>query len=148
MDKLEKIPIIIEIPKGCKFKYEIDKVSGSLVVDRILKLSYPFNYGYMPNTLWEDGDALDAIVIGDFELYPKSIVYAEPVAVIKMFDNGESDFKLICRVGNDVFEEYWDAIEGFLKVYKKGVTIEGYDTKKTTIQKTIKKAKDAYVHHP
>jgi len=142
-----KIPVIIEIPKDCKIKYEIDK-SGKLMVDRILELNYPFNYGYIPNTLWEDGDALDAVVIGDFTLYPQSVINVEPIAVVKMYDDGVSDYKIICRVNNDHFEEYWNTIKEFLEVYKKGVRIDGYDVEKEAIEKAITDAKIAYVVRP
>lgn len=137
---LEKVPVVIEIPKGCKVKYERDSETGLLLVDRVLKLNYPFNYGYIPNTLWEDGDPLDAIVIGDFELYPLSVITVTPIAVVKMYDGSESDYKVICALNSESFEEYWDAIEGFLQVYKKGVRIEGYDKSLTFINETLEKA--------
>ncbi len=139
-----KVLATIEIPKGCKVKYEHDKDTNSLKVDRILKLQYPFNYGYIPNTLWYDGDPLDVIIVGDFELQPLSQIEVTAVAVVKMLDNGVSDYKVVCTFNSDKFNEYKDVIEGFLKVYKKGVEIEGYETSKKFIKETIQKSYNLY----
>ena len=109
----------IEIPRDCKVKYEWDIKAGRIAVDRILKVKYPFNYGFLLNTLWLDGDPLDAIVIGDFSLHPGTCIKAEPIAVVKMEDNGHSDDKVILRFGDEKLAHYESVIVGFLKSYKK-----------------------------
>ena len=89
--------VIIEIPRGSKNKYEIDKKTGLIKLDRAMKTSqdYPFDYGFAPRTLWEDGDALDVIVLSTFPLSTGILVTARPVALMKMTDCGDSDDKII-----------------------------------------------------
>lgn len=87
----ETINVIIEIPKGSKNKYEIDKETGLIKLDRAMRSAqdYPFDYGFVPQTLWEDGDALDVIVLTTYPLATGILVSARPVAVIRMIDGGE-----------------------------------------------------------
>ncbi len=93
----EEINVIIEIPKGSNNKYEIDKATGLIKLDRAnyTAASFPYDYGFAPQTLWEDGDPLDLIVLTTYPLFPGILVAVRPVAVIEMIDNGESDFKVI-----------------------------------------------------
>jgi inorganic pyrophosphatase len=89
--------VIIEIPKGSNNKYEIDKETGLIKLDRANYSSapYPFDYGFAPQTLWEDGDPLDVVVLTTFPLLPGILVNVRPVAVMDMTDSGDSDYKII-----------------------------------------------------
>lgn len=89
---------IVEIPKGSNNKYEIDKETGLIALDRANYSSapYPFDYGFAPQTLWEDNDPLDVVIMTTFPLHPGIVVKVRPVAVAEMIDDGESDFKVIC----------------------------------------------------
>lgn len=93
----KELNCLIEIPAGSKIKYEIDKKSGLLKVDRILYSSvhYPCNYGLFPQTFCDDGDPLDVLVIGQLPVLPFSIMRVRPVGVINMIDQGEGDDKII-----------------------------------------------------
>ena len=91
------IPAIIEIPTGSKVKYELDKKSGLLLVDRILfsAVHYPANYGFIPRTYCDDGDPLDVLVLGQEPVVPLAIVEARAIAVIRMRDEKGIDDKII-----------------------------------------------------
>lgn len=93
----KEIVTIIEINKGSKNKYEIDKESGLIALDRAMHSSqdYPFDYGFVPQTLWDDGDALDVVVLTTYPLFPGVMVKVRPVAIMDMVDSGESDAKII-----------------------------------------------------
>ena len=80
---------LIEIPKGCKAKYELDKETGLLKLDRVLYTStvYPANYGFIPRTLADDGDPLDVLVLCGETIYPMTLVTCYPIGMIKMVDN-------------------------------------------------------------
>lgn len=97
------INVIVEIPKGSKNKYEIDKENGLIKLDRAMKSAqdYPFDYGFVPQTLWEDGDALDVVLLTTYPLHPGILVEARPVAVMRMIDGGEGDDKVIAVPKND-----------------------------------------------
>jgi len=94
---LEELNIIIEIPKGSHNKYEIDKETGLIALDRAnySSAAYPFDYGFVPQTLWEDGDPLDVVLIASFPLAPGILVRVRPVAMMEMTDDGFSDSKII-----------------------------------------------------
>ncbi len=94
---------IVEIPKGSHNKYEIDKETGMIALDRANynSAAYPFDYAFIPQTLWEDGDALDVIVLSTWPLDVGVLVAVRPVAIIDMIDAGESDAKLIAVPVND-----------------------------------------------
>jgi inorganic pyrophosphatase len=94
----ENFNAIIEIPKFSYNKYEIDKETGLIKLDRVNygTSPYPCDYGFVPQTLWEDGDALDVIVLTTFPLQTGIMVKVRPVAVMEMIDGGESDYKVIC----------------------------------------------------
>ena len=91
------IPAIIEIPTGSKVKYELDKESGLLRVDRILfsAVHYPANYGFVPRTYCDDGDPLDALVLGQGEFVPGVLVRARAIGVLRMRDEKGQDDKLL-----------------------------------------------------
>lgn len=89
--------VIIEITKGSRNKYEYDKDLGVIKLDRALStsISYPYDYGFIPHTLSEDGDMLDAFVILENSVFPGCLVEARPVGVVYMVDGGEKDEKII-----------------------------------------------------
>ncbi len=89
--------VIIEIPKGSKNKYEIDKTTGIIKLDRAMHSAqdYPFDYGFVPQTLWDDGDALDVVLLTTYPLAPGILVEARPIGIMHMIDGGEADEKVI-----------------------------------------------------
>jgi len=95
---------IIEIPKGSKAKYEIDKESGLLRLDRVLfsSVMYPANYGFIPQTYCDDKDPLDILVLCSVDVCPMAIIEAKVVGVMHMVDNGEQDDKIIAVAKNDM----------------------------------------------
>lgn len=95
--KPEDFLAVIEIPKGSKKKYELDKETGLLILDRILYTSthYPANYGFIPKTYAEDQDPLDVLVLCSEDLEPLSLVNCYPIGVARMFDSDEADDKII-----------------------------------------------------
>ena len=99
----EEFVCVIEISKGSKKKYELDKETGLLILDRILYTSthYPANYGFIPRTYGDDGDPLDVLLICAEALEPMSLVRAYPIGVISMIDNGRNDEKIIAIPFND-----------------------------------------------
>ena len=129
---------VIEISKGSKKKYELDKESGMLILDRILYTSthYPANYGFIPKTYEDDNDPLDVLVICQGEIIPLCLVKCYPIGVIKMIDGSQIDEKIIAIASGDpsyscykdiselpshMFEE----MKHFFKVYKE---LEGQST--------------------
>ena len=93
----EKLLAVVEIPRGSNVKYELDKESGMLKVDRILYSSvfYPANYGFFPRTYCEDGDPLDVLVLGAEPVVPLSLMWVRPIGVMRMADEGKEDDKVI-----------------------------------------------------
>lgn len=94
---------VIEIPKGSRKKYELDKETGYIILDRILYTSthYPANYGFIPRTYGDDEDPLDVLLLCAEPLEPLTLVRAYPIGVISMMDNGRSDEKIIAIPFND-----------------------------------------------
>ena len=94
----EEFNALIEIAKGSKVKYELDKGTGLLMVDRVLYSSviYPANYGFIPRTLGDDDDPLDVLVLMQEPVQPLSILRARPIGMMHMVDEGENDEKIIC----------------------------------------------------
>lgn len=88
---------LVEIPKGSKSKYELDKESGFIRLDRILfsSVQYPANYGFIPKTYCDDKDPLDILILGQESVVPLCILRAKPIGVMKMIDQGEADDKII-----------------------------------------------------
>lgn len=141
--KPEELNVIIEIPKGSQNKYEFDKETGLFKLDRVLfsPLHYPGDYGFIPKTLCEDGDPLDALILINFPTYPGMLIKARPIGLMKMNDGGEEDDKLLCVPVDDVrFEGIQDIkdvhksvlneIAHFFQVYKelekKKVEVKGW----------------------
>jgi inorganic pyrophosphatase len=123
---------IIEIQQGSKAKYEIDKVTGFLMLDRILSshLHYPFYYGFIPQTYCEDKDPLDILILCREKLVPLSIVESTVVGIVRMIDDGAQDDKIIAvptrdpgmnhiRNLNDISQDEQNSIRTFFQEYKK-----------------------------
>jgi len=107
----ESFNVVIEIPKGSKVKYELDKPTGLLRVDRILYSSvhYPANYGFLPRSYCPDGDPLDVLVLGNEPVTPLAIMRARAIGVMGMADEGREDTKIIAvHVHDPAFNEYTD----------------------------------------
>jgi len=104
----ESVNLIIEIRKGEKNKYEMDKETGYLTLDRVngTTLGYPSDYGYIPDTLCEDGDPLDGLLIIDESVPHNTVVPARPIGVLFMIDDGESDEKIILVPSKDVSKDH------------------------------------------
>lgn len=143
----KEINVIVEIPKGSKNKYEIDKETGLIALDRALHTAqdYPFDYGFVPQTLWDDNDALDVVLLTTYPLFPGILVNARPVAIMHMTDSGEGDDKVIAvPVGdprwadvndlNDINKHTLKEMEHFFTTYKKiqnkEVEVSGFGGKK------------------
>ena len=104
-------PVIIEIPKGSKNKYELDKETGLLRLDRVLysAVHYPADYGFIPRTFCDDGDPLDALVLGQEPVYPLTIVEARAIGVMRMRDEKGIDDKILAvSVYDPAFADYTD----------------------------------------
>ena len=152
---------VIEIEKGSKCKYELDKETGVLRLDRILYTSthYPANYGFIPRTYADDLDPLDVLVLCSESLYPMTTVRCYPIGVISMIDNGRDDEKIIAIPFNDpTYNSYTDIsqipshifeeMSHFFRVYKE---LEGKETAVNEVKNAdearavIQKAIDSYV---
>ncbi len=112
-----EINTIIEISRNSNNKYEIDKETGLIKLDRAnyTAAAYPFDYGFVPQTLWHDGDALDVIVLTTYPLTTGILVAVRPVAIIDMIDGGESDAKIIAV---PVEDKRWDDIHDLEDINK------------------------------
>src|SRR5262249_38948184 len=99
----DAVHAVIEIPKGSKVKYEIDKATGLLRVDRVLysAVHYPANYGFLPQTFCEDGDALDVLVLGQEPVVPLCVLRARAIGVMTMSDEKGRDDKIIAVHADD-----------------------------------------------
>jgi inorganic pyrophosphatase len=106
----EEMNVIIEIPKDSHNKYEIDKKTGLIKLDRAnySSAAYPFDYGFVPQTLWDDGDALDVVVLTTYPLNVGVLVAARPVGIMSMVDSGEQDDKIIAVPSED---KRWDDVQ-------------------------------------
>jgi inorganic pyrophosphatase len=93
----QEITVVVEIQKGSKNKYELDKATGLIKLDRVMYTGqdYPFDYGFVPQTHWHDGDPLDVVLLTTYPLVPGLLLAARPVGVMDMIDDGESDAKII-----------------------------------------------------
>lgn len=113
----EAINVIIEIPKDSHNKYEIDKKSGLIKLDRAnySAAAYPFDYGFIPQTLWDDGDALDVIVLTTYPLDVGVLVVARPVGILHMIDSGDADEKIIAV---PVEDKRWDDVQDLADINK------------------------------
>ncbi|OGG85535.1 inorganic pyrophosphatase [Candidatus Kaiserbacteria bacterium RIFOXYB1_FULL_46_14] len=124
--------VVIEIPKFSKNKYEIDKETGIIALDRVMHSAqdYPFDYGFVPQTLFDDGDALDVVLITTHPLAPGILVKARPVAIMEMIDGGERDDKVVAvpvddprfdgvNDINDLNPHFQKEMTHFFETYKK-----------------------------
>ena len=127
----ESFSALIEIPKGSSCKYELDKATGLLRLDRMLYTSthYPANYGFIPRTYADDGDPLDVLVIGIDPIFPMTLVQVYPIGVMRMIDDGKLDDKIIAIADRDpnyndissideLPKHIFDEIMHFFTVYK------------------------------
>jgi inorganic pyrophosphatase len=137
---------IIEIPQGSRAKYEIDKKSGLLKLDRVIYSSfyYPHNYGFIPRTYGDDKDPLDILVLSTISVQPLCIVEAKVIGVMQMIDSGEADDKIIAVAAHDMsvnhmnnieelpahfFKELRQFFEDYKKLENKSVQVEDYGDK-------------------
>jgi inorganic pyrophosphatase len=146
-DVPNEINVIIEIPKDAEpVKYEVDKASGAIFVDRVLStpMRYPCNYGYVPNTLCGDGDPVDVLVVMPLPLIPASVIRCRPVGMLAMTDEAGTDTKIVAvpidkvfngyahiKDVNDVPQHWRDRIAHFFEHYKdlekgKWVKVDGW----------------------
>ncbi len=138
---------VIEISKGSNMKYELDKKTGMLMLDRVLYTSthYPANYGFIPKTLGDDHDPLDVLVLCAENIQPLTLVRCYPIGVMKMLDGGLGDEKIIAMpYGDPTYNSYTDVselpkhifeeIKHFFSVYK---NLEGKDTQVDDIDNAI-----------
>jgi inorganic pyrophosphatase len=140
----ESMNVIIENPRGSKNKYEVDKELGILKLDRVLHTAqdYPVEYGFVPQTHWDDGDALDVILLSTYPFNPSVLIEARPVALLKMTDGGDNDDKVLgvpvndprfahVKDVSDVNPHTLKEIEHFFATYKqiqkKEVIIRGFE---------------------
>ena len=154
---------VIEISKGSKKKYELDKETGFIILDRILYTSthYPANYGFIPRTYGDDNDPLDVLLLCSEQIEPLSLVRAYPIGVISMIDNGRNDEKIIAIPFNDptynVYKDIeqlpkhvFDEMSHFFSVYKslenKETAVNEVSNREESI-KIIKKSIDNYVEN-
>ncbi|MFA5876818.1 MAG: inorganic diphosphatase [Candidatus Paceibacterota bacterium] len=113
----DEMNAVIEIPKGSHNKYEIDKETGMLALDRANYGSapYPFEYGFIPKTYWDDGDALDVVLLATFPIPSGMLVRIRPVAFMEMIDAGENDYKII---GVPIKDKRWDDVHDLADINK------------------------------
>lgn len=127
-----QLDAIVEIPYGSRYKYEMDKKTGELVVDRPLPKPLPYTYGFIPCTLHEDGDPLDVCIIGEDLIYPLTRVKIWVLGAFLCTDNGYSDHKLVAIMvgeeGKHDLNAGLDFIREHLSTYKSGFTVGDYVT--------------------
>jgi inorganic pyrophosphatase len=167
----ESFNCIVEISKGSHNKYEIDKKTGLIALDRANynAAPYPFDYAFAPQTLWDDGDALDVVILTTYPINTGVLVEVRPIAIMNMTDSGESDAKIIAVPTSDRRFEHIHNLEDlnkhmlkefthFFETYKNlkaddghithPVTIEGIEGKDKAIEaieKSIKLYKDKFI---
>lgn len=154
---------VIEIPMDSKIKYELDKATGFLKVDRILfsSVHYPANYGFIPQSYCDDKDPLDVLVLGQLAVTPLSILRVKPIGVMKMVDQGEADDKIIAVHSDDPEYNHYTSLEElpphrmaevrkFFEEYKslenKKVVVEKFLDRKEAVS-IIKEALESYKKH-
>ncbi len=158
---------LIEISEGSKAKYEIDKVTGLLKLDRVIYSSfhYPVNYGFVPRTLGEDGDPLDILVLCSESIQPMCLVEATVIGNMQMIDSGEKDDKLISVASKDpavnhfrdmssLPQHFINVLKNYFEQYKvlenKIVQIDSFQDKETAysiIEAALKRYKQEFPQH-
>jgi len=161
----DQVTAVIEIPSGSRNKYELDKQTGLIRLDRVLysAVHYPGDYGFIPRTLHEDGDPLDVLVLVTEETFPGCMIDVRPLGVLKMLDRGEPDDKILAVPRHDPYHEEWfdiaDApahvlkeVEHFFHSYKdlegKRVQIVGWEKSEgamRVITDSIRRYDEAYL---
>ncbi len=151
---------VIEIPQGSRAKYEIDKPSGLLKLDRVIYSSfyYPTNYGFIPQTYGDDKDPLDILVLSSLSIVPMCLVTAKVIGVMQMVDGGDADDKIIAVAAHDpsinyinnieelpkhFFEELRHFFEEYKRLENKSVIVEEFQDKSTALR-IIQEAIDLY----
>lgn len=159
----DRFTAVVEIPKGSNCKYELEKNTGLIKLDRVLHTAthYPENYGFIPRTYAKDKDPLDVLVLCKESLSPLTLVECRPIGVVQMIDDGAVDEKVIAVCIDDPFFSSYkdikdlpsyvsDEIKHFFRVYK---TLEGKKTKVTKVQghlaakRVIKACMDLYLEY-
>lgn len=153
----DEMNVIIEIPKFSKNKYEIDKETGIIALDRVMHTAqdYPFDYGFVPQTLFDDGDALDVVLLTTHPLASGILVKARPVAIMEMVDGGDRDDKVVAvPVDDPRFDDIHDLsdlnphfvkemthfFETYKKIQNKEVSVgswHGKDAAKKAFEKSV-----------
>ena len=160
----DEFTAVIEITKGSKAKYELDKETGLIQLDRVLSTSmvYPQNYGFIPKTLSEDGDPLDVLVLCSENIQSMCLVECKPIAVIKMVDGGDNDEKIVavCNCDkvfknfekmSDIPQHIYDEMVHFFENYKtlenkhcEILGVEDQESAKKIINEAIARYKEKY----
>lgn len=147
----QAVNAIIEIPEGSRAKYELDKDTGLLKLDRVLfsAMYYPQNYGFIPRTYCDDGDPLDILVISQITMQPLCLVAAKPIGVMRMLDQGEADDKIIAVAAHDASVNHYNDIaelpphlmaemrnffEDYKKLENKTVVVEDFQNREVALQ--------------
>lgn len=150
---------IIEIPKNSRAKYELEKESGMLIMDRVLysSINYPANYGFIPQTYCDDGDPLDILVFSQIAITPMCIVQANVIGVMRMLDNDEADDKIIAVATNDMsvnhvhdisqlpdhlIRELRSFFEDYKKLENKEVVVEEFQNRQVAIEVLAQSVRD------
>jgi len=161
----ELVTAVIEIPRGSRNKYELDKETGMLKLDRVLysAVHYPGDYGFIPRTLHEDGDPMDILVRINEPTFAGCQIECRPIGVLRMLDKGEPDDKVLAVPANDPFHhEYFDIadipqhflkeVEHFFHIYKdlegKRVQVVGWDKSEVAMQlimESIERYRETYL---
>lgn len=160
----EHVNALIEIPKGSRAKYEIDKDSGLIKLDRVIYASmyYPLNYGFIPQTLGEDHDPLDIVVLTQVTVVPLCLIPSKVIGVMQMIDRGEADDKIIAVADDDpsvshiqdvrdLPEYFRQELKHFFENYKslenKKVVVDEFQSREKAyeiIQKSVSLYKNTY----
>lgn len=163
----KEIYVLVEIPNGTSIKYELDKKLGVLFVDRFLHtpMVYPFNYGFIPQTLADDGDPLDALVLCDSSVMPGTVIRAKPIGMLLMEDEAGKDEKIIAvpvkkidpidgRYSDikEIPEALKNKIKHFFEYYKnlepgKWVKVRGWASRQQAEKLILKAVKNAQKSH-
>ncbi|MFK7900950.1 MAG: inorganic diphosphatase [Cyclobacteriaceae bacterium] len=155
----EYVTGIIEIPKNTRAKYELDKESGMLILDRVIYSSmyYPANYGFIPKTYCDDNDPLDILVLSQINITPMCLVSAKVIGVMQMIDGGEQDDKIIAVAENDMsvshinditelpehsLKELRNFFEDYKKLENKEVKVEDFQNKAKALEIVAKSIVD------